>query len=323
MKKKIKLSSPHDKYFKQLFTQIPEAKDFIINALPQIGKRIDIDSLELDNTSYINKELYDSTSDIVYNCTYKNKKIKIALLFEHKSQIDTLPFLQLLTYILNIWKTNYKQEKKIIPVIPILFYHGKNDYEFKTFDKYFDEFDEFLEPYTPLFKFELINTKDFTDTQINEMFELLSLRLAITVMKHIFDSQEDFLEILESNKKVFKQLQQISNGNDIIITLKKYIFNTKKITKGEFIMKYQNFFEGVAVVEDSIADRYINMGRVEGIERGRVEGIEKGIEKGIENEKYETVQKSIIAGLSNKTIRIITGLSFVEIDLIREKLELI
>ena len=53
MKNKMHIATPHDKYFKQLFTQIPEIKDFIKNALPEISKRIDMNSLELDNTSYI------------------------------------------------------------------------------------------------------------------------------------------------------------------------------------------------------------------------------------------------------------------------------
>ncbi len=70
-------------------------------------------------------------------------------------------------------------------------------------------------------------------------------------------------------------------------------------------MKYQNFFEGVAVVEDSIADRYIN------------EGIEQGINQGI----LKVAKKSILTGLENETIRIITGLTFVQIDKIRKELE--
>ncbi len=303
------IQTPHDRYFRQVFTQIAEVRDLIKNALPEVSKHIDLNSLELDNTVYVNNELDNTASDIVYNCNYKDKKIKIALLFEHKSQIDTLPILQLLTYILNIWKTNYKQEKKLIPVIPILFYHGERDYEFKTFGQYFEVYDDFLDIYTPSFEFELINTKDFTDEQINEMFELLSLKLAVTVMKHIFESQEDLLEILKENKKLFRKLQQLPKGNDILITLKKYIFNAKKINKNEFIMKYQNFFEGVAVVEDSIADRYIN------------QGIEQGINQGINQGILKVAKKSILTGLENETIRIITGLTFVQINKIRKELE--
>lgn len=90
--------TPHDRYFKQIFTQSPEVIDFISNALPKISKRIDMSSLELDNNSYINKKMDVNFADIVYNCKYKGKQAKIALLFEHKSQIDTLPYLQLLTY---------------------------------------------------------------------------------------------------------------------------------------------------------------------------------------------------------------------------------
>ena len=66
-------------------------------------------------------------------------------------------------------------------------------------------------------------------------------------------------------------------------------------------MKYQNFFEGVAVVEGSFADQYIN--------------------QGVENEKIKTAKNSILTGLPNETIKIITGLSFQQINKIREELK--
>ncbi len=139
--------TPHDRYFKQLFTQMPEVQDFISSALPEISKRIDVDSLELDNNSYIDKKLDVNFADIVYNCKLKGKKAKIALIFEHKSQIDTIPDLQLLTYMSEFLNTLYKQEKRLTPLISILFYHGKDGYNFKPFEEYFEGLDDFLKDY--------------------------------------------------------------------------------------------------------------------------------------------------------------------------------
>ena len=50
-------------------------------------------------------------------------------------------------------------------------------------------------------------------------------------------------------------------------------------------------------------------------------GIKKGIEQGVENEKVNTAKNSIHTGLTNETIKIITGLSFQQIDKIREELK--
>jgi predicted transposase/invertase (TIGR01784 family) len=59
-------------------------------------------------------------------------------------------------------------------------------------------------------------------------------------------------------------------------------------------------------------------GLKEGIEKGRAEGIEKGIEKGKRAKIVEMVKLSILQGLDNKTISIITGLEEKEIEALRE-----
>ncbi len=96
------MSQEHDKYFKQIFSRKEEMTDLVVNGLPQVAKLIDIASLQLDTTEYVDKTLKKSYSDLVYNCKYKDKNIKIALLFEHKSHPEIHPHLQLLGYMLQI-----------------------------------------------------------------------------------------------------------------------------------------------------------------------------------------------------------------------------
>jgi len=57
-----------------------------------------------------------------------------------------------------------------------------------------------------------------------------------------------------------------------------------------------------------------------GIEKGIEKGIERGIERGIEETTYKTVINSIVAGLDNKTIKIITGITFSQIEKIRKEI---
>ena len=88
----------HDKFFKSLFSRKEEAREFIEKSLPQdlVGK-LDLDSLELDKTEYIDDNLQQNFSDIVYDCNYGEKfKVKITLLFEHKSYPEKYPHLQIL-----------------------------------------------------------------------------------------------------------------------------------------------------------------------------------------------------------------------------------
>ena len=136
MKIKQKASkNHHDSYFKQIFSKKNQVIDLLQGTLPDLSKNIKFDSLKIDNNSYINKELDTEYTDLVYNCFYGNEKIKIALIFEHKSKKETFIELQLLHYILSIWLYNIKQKEELMPVIPIIFHHGKDKPVLNAFDK--------------------------------------------------------------------------------------------------------------------------------------------------------------------------------------------
>ena len=51
------INTPHDKYFKQLFSQKSQMREFLANGLPQVAKLLDLNTLQLDTTSYIDKKL--------------------------------------------------------------------------------------------------------------------------------------------------------------------------------------------------------------------------------------------------------------------------
>ena len=54
----MKLQNPHDKFFKETFSDVEVAKDFLNNYLPEdILKVIDVDTLDPQKDSFINGEL--------------------------------------------------------------------------------------------------------------------------------------------------------------------------------------------------------------------------------------------------------------------------
>ena len=122
---------------------------------------------------FIDESLKEFYSDILFNCVYwKNKKIKIALLLEHKSFKPKNEFLQLLRYKLNVWDSQYKNNEKLRLVIPIIIYHGKDKWLARSFSDLFPELDEVLIEYFPDFRYEFINLQETPDENIvNKMFE--------------------------------------------------------------------------------------------------------------------------------------------------------
>jgi len=55
--KEITYTNPHDRYFKAVFSDKHNVEGLLQGALPEIYKNIDLQTLQIDNNSYIKKEL--------------------------------------------------------------------------------------------------------------------------------------------------------------------------------------------------------------------------------------------------------------------------
>jgi len=95
----------HDLLFKGLFSVKKHLQDLVRGTLPRdiLGK-VHLDTLEYDPTEYVDREMGARFKDICFNVLYGNDRIKIALIYEHKSYPEKRVYLQLLQYILNVWE---------------------------------------------------------------------------------------------------------------------------------------------------------------------------------------------------------------------------
>ena len=85
----MKLQNPHDKFFKESLGNVETAKDFIANYLPkQVLQVLDVNTLMPQKDSFINPELEENFSDLLFKIDILNKEGYLYLLFEHKSYQD-------------------------------------------------------------------------------------------------------------------------------------------------------------------------------------------------------------------------------------------
>ena len=196
----MEIFNPHDKFFKETFSIRENVIDFLKGTFPEeILKKLDLSALTLDNNSYIDEELKEHFSDIVYTCFCKDKELKITLLFEHKSYPAACPYLQLLKYLLKIWETNVKQTERLMPVIPVILYHGKEEWKVRRFSDYFEGIDEIFCRFVPEFEYLLTDLSKYSNEDIKKkVFRKVSLEISLLLMRNIFDERE-----LESNLKGF------------------------------------------------------------------------------------------------------------------------
>lgn len=154
-------NNPHNALFIKTFSIRSEAKAFIQNFLPKwISENIDYRTFKQDNTSYINEDLKEYFSDIVYTCNWKNgKSIKISCLLEHKSYPPQNIYIQLNRYLTEGYQQQSldKAKKKLILILPIIIYHGKQKWQLKSFADYFELPDRRLKEYLPNYTYELVD----------------------------------------------------------------------------------------------------------------------------------------------------------------------
>ena len=128
------INNPHDKYFKQVMGDKETTRDFLTNYLPRdLLEIIDLDSLVIQKDGFIEKELQEHFSDIIYRVKINGRDGYLYLLFEHKSSLYKTTALQLLKYIVSFWdqKVNKEKSSTLPPVVPLVLYHGKERWQIK------------------------------------------------------------------------------------------------------------------------------------------------------------------------------------------------
>jgi len=86
-----------------------------------------METLKLQKDTFINKELQENFSDIIYRVKFNNRDAYICFLFEHKSYKDKMTIFQVNKYILESWMTIVQKENKdeLPIIIPMVIYHEK------------------------------------------------------------------------------------------------------------------------------------------------------------------------------------------------------
>jgi len=82
------IKNPHDKVFRETYSDLDNARSLLSNYMPErVLKLMDLSTLEICKDSFIEKELSDYYSDMLYRVTLKDGSIgSIYVLFEHKKE---------------------------------------------------------------------------------------------------------------------------------------------------------------------------------------------------------------------------------------------
>ncbi len=246
--------NPHDKFFRTSFSRIDVVRSFIEEVLPkQYRDKINLDSLRLSNSSFIDEELSEHLADLVYQAEYAGEPAKISLLFEHKSYQEDFSELQLLQYMTNAYKEERKQKKKdkkskkSTVVIPIVIHHGASAWKKVSMRSQFGNPHEDLLKFLPDFDYLLFSLNDFEDEQIAN-FKNTFLSTTAMLLKHSRDEKKKLLAIESFLIEKLKILES-SHENDFISAIFYYLHNSTDLTSNEIVI----IFTKVSTIVTNIA----------------------------------------------------------------------
>jgi len=273
------ITNPHDKLFRDTWSVLENARSLLHNYLPdQVLACVDLASLEISKDSFIEKELADYYSDMLYKVTLSGTSGFVYVLFEHKSYYDRYVHLQLLEYMVKIWRLHIKQNKKKEPesqqlpiVIPLLICHGKRPWpkEKVRFSSLMSGPVEELSVYIPDFKILLHDLRRFTDDDIKGT---VMARVVMLLFKYV--SEPDFQEKLPGIFSLMKALMDKETGLQYLETVLRYLFNATDDISAETFKKVAeqalSTREGEYIM--TLAERLHKEGKLEGRLEGEIKG---------------------------------------------------
>jgi predicted transposase/invertase (TIGR01784 family) len=266
-------SNPHDAFFKDLFTRLDVAADFLARYLrPEIAAQLDLTRLELVKGSFVDDELQAHFADMVYRVPARGREgVYVCLLLEHKSAPDKWVSYQILSYIMRLWgQAKTAGAKKLPRVFPLVIYHGKRRWTVKPNLAALIETGAHpaWRKFIPDFEYQLFDLSDYNEQR--DADAQLLLRLGLSALKHIFD--KDLAARLD-------ELWALAKGlpypilKEYTLTLLRYLAYAPHVKRAELEQSAKRQFpelaRGFMTIAETLKQEGLRQGLQQGLQQGR------------------------------------------------------
>jgi predicted transposase/invertase (TIGR01784 family) len=195
---------------------------------------------------------------------------------------------------IKIWEYNIKQKEAFVPVIPIVLYHGKENWKPGRLKSCFKNLPEEIAPFIPDFKYIFVDLSHYTDEEIaDRIFTQASLKISLLILKNIFHTEK-----LEKELRNFFEIGRIyfqeEKGLKFLESIIKYVFQVTEI-------KTLRVVEAIKPVTPKGGD--LAMTTAEKLrQEGKQEGRQEGRQEGSYNTLYSVIQTMRKNGIADENI---------------------
>ena len=317
-----KIHQPHDTGYKYLLTRERIFKE-LLDSFVKEGwvDKIDAGTLRLDDKTYILPDFSKKESDLVYHLTIEGQAVVFYVLLELQSTVDFQMPHRLLFYMIEIWRNFLKNISegetkrkgfRLPAIIPLVVYNGQGEWTIPRNYRELLSGQELFADHVLNFKYILIDINRFRE---EELLKLPNLIKTIFLM----DRARNPVEIMQQ----FHKIENILTG----FTVSDYqLFKTwveKILSRGLPVEKQT---EMKKIIEESdpeeVSEMISNVERVlkEAFEKTQMDSLAIGEMKGREESKLEVAERMLSENFSIDLVARITGLSYVEVEKIRQRI---
>ena len=297
-----KINNIHDKYVRESFSDPKRAASSLQTILPDdLKSQINFASLEVLKESYMDETLSEYFSDLVFEVELNSpsdKKVDIALLFEHKSSPDKNVLIQVGYYLFAHYHRCIVNKKNFKPIIPIIYYQGKKNWSVPDISSLFGSYSENMQQYMPVINHVFVALHHVPNKTLLEMQNTM---MAVAMMAQKW--RHNPVKMADDIIRIFSLFQNELEDRNFLQQTFVYILSASDI-KDTDIKKIAESIP--ATIKDEVMTTYARIvkenqqiGEQIGIQKGEQIGIQKGEQIGIEIGATKKINEFVLSSHEN------------------------
>ncbi len=272
------LTNPHDRFFRHFLGHPQRARAFIRTYLPpDLVAHLELDTLQVEQTSFVDPDLRSHQGDLLFRVALKTGgDAYLYFLFEHKSYPDPYVVWQMLRYMVRIWERVWRKEKRLVPVVPSVVYHGDRPWtEPKALVELVNA-PEAVRAYVPDFQYLFY---DLTAIEDDTLRANVMLAAGLLLMKYI--RQPALRERLGEIVTLIGEMVAAGSGVEAAVALLRYVAEAGRYVTEDELREAVNALPKGGEVMATIAQRWLEQGLQQGLQQGIQQGMRDGMVKAL------------------------------------------
>ena len=270
-------ATPHDALFRALVSEPARATALLAEYLPpEVAPLLDPETTpEAVEGSFVDEDAARTQCDALFRVRLRTgHDARLYVLLEHKSRVDADTPLQLLRYMVNIWRREIEDGAagdRLPAIVPLVFYHGRGRWTAARSVPAMIDAPEALEPFVREFAYVVHDLGEIAPRRLSTSPEVRAGLLALKVV-HAEQIAPDLLDQMTGGTvagSAFERhiVRYIAERMNLTPPLLEASLRRTKPDRWEALM-------------GTVAQAWIEQGIEQGIERGRSEGREEGRAEG-------------------------------------------